>query len=52
VAILRDRSGGTARPMTLTEFRERTQDTGGQLTLDDLFDEGGCGCFLEPPPAV
>ena len=42
VAILRDRSGGQTRPMTLTEFRERIQ-SGGQV---DLFDHGGCGCML------
>jgi hypothetical protein len=50
VAILKDRSGGGARPMTLAEFRKRMQDTGGQLSLEDAFDEGGCGCFLESAP--
>ena len=39
VSILRDRTGGTSRPMTLKELRERED---GQL---DLFDWGGCGCF-------
>lgn len=42
VAILRDRTGGESRPMTLTELRERVE-SGGQL---DLFDLGGCGCFV------
>jgi hypothetical protein len=40
VAILRDRTGGTPVPLTLTEFRKR-QDS----MQIDLFDEGGCGCF-------
>jgi len=39
VAILRDRTGGTLRPLTLREFRQReTKDL-------DLFEWGGCGCF-------
>jgi len=44
VAILRDRRGGTTRPITLREFRERLQAEPG------LFDElewGGCGCFAD-----
>jgi hypothetical protein len=44
VAILRDRSGGGSRPMTLTEFRQRVEGESEQLTLD-LDDMGGCGCF-------
>jgi len=40
VAILRDRTGGRTRPLTLREFRERRQ-AGWQC---DLFDRGGCGC--------
>jgi 3'-phosphoadenosine 5'-phosphosulfate sulfotransferase (PAPS reductase)/FAD synthetase len=43
VAILRDRRGGETRPMTLRQFRERIE-AGGQY---DLFDLGGCGCFVE-----
>ena len=42
VAILRDRTGGEATPLTLREFRERTEDDHGQI---DLFEEGGCACF-------
>ena len=42
-AILRDRRGGTVRPMTLREFRERVEAGGDQL---DLFEWGGCGCFI------
>jgi hypothetical protein len=48
VSILKDRVGGTARSLTLTEFRERSQAGGTQI---DLFDLGGCGCMAEPEPA-
>lgn len=47
IAILRDRTGGASRPMTLRELRERVQ-AGGQL---DLFEWGGCGCFIDEPAA-
>jgi hypothetical protein len=40
VAILRDRTDGDTRALTLRELRETRQDR--QI---DLFDEGGCGCF-------
>lgn len=40
--ILRDRSGGEAKQLSLRELRERIE-AGGQI---DLFDIGGCGCFL------
>lgn len=43
VSILRDRSGGTTTPLTLRELRERIEG-GGQV---DLFDIGGCGCFVD-----
>jgi hypothetical protein len=43
VAILRDRSGGSVRPLTLREFRERLQASGGC----DEADFGGCGCFTD-----
>jgi 3'-phosphoadenosine 5'-phosphosulfate sulfotransferase (PAPS reductase)/FAD synthetase len=52
VSILKDRTGGTATPLTLTALRERIEG-GGQV---DMFDIGGCGCFtdadlaLEPHP--
>jgi hypothetical protein len=42
VSILRDRTGGKGRPMTLAQFREK-QDNG--YASDDLW--GGCGCFLD-----
>ena len=41
VAILRDRTGGNVRPMTLTELRQRQPD------CVDMLDIGGCGCFIE-----
>lgn len=46
VAILTDRSGGRSgdnrKPLTLQEFRERIKQ-GHEV---DLFDWGGCGCFV------
>lgn len=44
VSILRDRTGGTTKPLTLTALRQRIEDQPDQL---DLFDEGGCGCFTD-----
>lgn len=43
VTILRDRSGGTARPVSLTEFRERLER---QPSLFDDDEWGACGCFM------
>lgn len=47
VAILRDRTGGTTKPLTLKAFRERIEQTNpGELNKQlDLLDWGGCGCF-------
>ena len=42
IAVMRDRRGGTSRPLTMTEFRERVE---GEEAVDDL-DIGGCGCFV------
>jgi hypothetical protein len=42
VSILRDRTGGVTKPLTLRALRERIQG-GAQC---DLFDWGGCGCFV------
>lgn len=42
-AVLRDRTGGTTRPMTLKELRERVE-VGYQ---PDLFEIGGCGCMID-----
>lgn len=44
VSILRDRTGGQTRPLTLTELRARVESQPDQL---DLWDEGGCGCFTD-----
>lgn len=44
VSILRDRTGGATKPLTLTALRRRVEEQPDQL---DLFDEGGCGCFTE-----
>ena len=44
VAILRDRTGGTTKSLTLREFRRRIEcDDTKQL---DLFEWGGCGCAI------
>jgi len=43
VAIMRDRRGGTATPLTMKEFRSRNTS---EL---DLFEWGGCGCFTDIP---
>lgn len=40
VAILRDRRGGTTKPMTLKTLRERVQK-GASV---DLLEWGSCGC--------
>lgn len=45
VAILRDRRGGTTRPMTLRTFRERLERDGTEQC--DLLEIGGCGCFAD-----
>lgn len=45
VSILRDRRGGSVTPLTLRGFRERIE--GGQTSLFDEFDFGGCGCFVD-----
>lgn len=44
VSILRDRTGGTTKPLTLAALRQRIEEQPDQL---DLFDEGGCGCFTD-----
>jgi len=44
--ILRDRSGGTTKPLSLRALRQRLE-AGGQV---DMFDIGGCGCFSEGTP--
>jgi len=43
VAILRDRTGGKLRPLTMKEFRERV--IADKCDTLDLFEWGGCACF-------
>jgi hypothetical protein len=43
IAILRDRTDGETKPMTLREFRERIEV---QPALFDADDWGACGCFV------
>jgi len=45
VAILTDRRNGDRRPLPLVELRHRIE-AGASC---DLFDIGGCGCFVEEP---
>ncbi|MFJ9902011.1 hypothetical protein ACIRVK_03715 [Streptomyces sp. NPDC101152] len=47
VSILRDRRGGTTKPLTLAALRRRIEEQPEQL---DLFDDGGCGCFTSTSP--
>lgn len=44
VSILKDRRGGTTKPLTLRAFRERLEDKPETIDADDI---GGCGCFVE-----
>jgi|TARA_R100000030_G_scaffold90705_6_gene75476 hypothetical protein len=43
VAILRDRTGGTVKPLPLTEFRKRVVAKDPQL---NLLEWGGCSCLV------
>ncbi len=43
VSILKDRRGGTTKPLTLKDFRLRLVNEGEV----DPYDWGGCGCFSE-----
>ncbi|MCA1806692.1 MAG: hypothetical protein LC687_02345 [Actinobacteria bacterium] len=45
VSILKDRRGGSPKPLTLVQLRARIQ--GHDLTDDEACDWGGCGCFSE-----
>lgn len=50
VAVMRDRTGGTATPLTLRRFRERLET---QPSLFDPTDWGACSCMTpedEPAP--
>lgn len=48
VAILRDRSGGSSRPLTLRELRERLETSGNTLPYEEHW--GGCGCATDYGP--
>lgn len=48
VSILTDTTDGAKRPLTLRVLRERIE-AGHQ---PDLFDIGGCGCFVDEPESV
>lgn len=43
VSVLRDRRGGTSKPLTLTELKNRDRKD------CDYLDWGGCGCFGDIP---
>lgn len=47
VAILRDRRGGTSKPLTLTDLRLRIEG-GDTLTEDERADMGACNCMTPP----
>lgn len=47
VAILRDRRGGTTKPLTLEALRLRAQLEPEAITDDDRMDIGGCGCTTD-----
>ncbi|MEV5129220.1 hypothetical protein AB0K87_01655 [Streptomyces sp. NPDC053705] len=51
VSILRDRTGGDTKPLTLATLRQRIEQQPDQLGLFDQYDEGGCGCFTEAAAA-
>jgi hypothetical protein len=42
VAIMKDRRGGTTKPLTMRAFRERLEQ---QPSLFDEDEWGACGCF-------
>lgn len=48
VAVLRDRRGGTTKPLTLRALRERVE---AKLDSVDREDIGGCGCFVDGEPS-
>jgi hypothetical protein len=48
VAILRDRTGGGTRPLTLEAFRKRLESQPGLFDADDW---GACGCFMDGSPS-
>ncbi|MEW1754140.1 phosphoadenosine phosphosulfate reductase domain-containing protein [Streptomyces angustmyceticus] len=47
VSILRDRTGGDTKPLTLTVLREGIEASRSQQPTFDELDWGGCGCFTD-----
>ena len=47
VSMLRDRTGGKTRTLTLTQLRERIEAMPVQGALCDEYDCGGCGCLTD-----
>ncbi|BFP50118.1 hypothetical protein KCMC57_64860 (plasmid) [Kitasatospora sp. CMC57] len=47
VSILRDRTDGTLKPLTLAALRQRADAAAEEDDQLDLFDIGGCGCFTD-----
>jgi hypothetical protein len=45
--ILRDRTGGTTKPLSLAELRRRVEAAPTQGDLLDSEDWGGCGCMTD-----
>jgi hypothetical protein len=46
ISILRRTRKGKKVNITLKELREELEENDSQLTFDDQFDFGGCGCFV------
>lgn len=49
VSILRDRTGGESRPITLRQFRRRLEAQPSLFAADDW---GACGCFMDEAPVT
>jgi hypothetical protein len=45
VSIMKDRRGGTTKPLTMSSFRERFMKE--DCNIPDENDWGGCGCFVD-----
>lgn len=45
VSIMRDRTGGVTKPLTMEAFRRRVESDPASI---DMFDLGGCNCMEEP----
>ena len=48
VSIMKDRTDGATRPLTMKQLREPIE-SGKQI---DLFDHGGCGCAIDDQPSL